>query len=127
MHDVVRDSNAQSPLIVPGATGPAQVRVRRPRPWLAFSGQGSSARKLPDVPTDRAQPEQHHAGRASLAGRGRFPHRGHRLRPAGSPAVFPPRSRGTPHTTTLVLAGSDELVASPEPKGRRRAGRGSSV
>jgi hypothetical protein len=30
--------------------------------------------------------------------------------------------RGTPRTTTLVLADSDELVASPEPKGRRRAG-----
>ena len=44
-----------------------------------------------------------------------------------SPAVFPLRSRGTPRTTTLVLVDSDELVASPEPKGRRRAGRGSSV
>jgi len=30
--------------------------------------------------------------------------------------------RGTPRTTTLVLADSDELVASPEPKGRRRRG-----
>ena len=48
MHEVVPDSNAYSPLIVPGVAGRARVRVRRPRPWLAFSGQGSSAHKLPE-------------------------------------------------------------------------------
>ena len=48
MHEVVPDSNAQSPLIVPGVAGRARVRVRRPRPRLAFSGQGSSAQKLPE-------------------------------------------------------------------------------
>jgi len=117
MHDVARDSNAYSPLIVPAAAGRARVRVRRPRPPLAFSGHGNSAHKLPertyrpgaarttpcwpagDVPPSRSSSE---ACRTT------------------SPAVFPPRSRATPRTTTLVPAGSDELVASPELKGRRR-------
>jgi hypothetical protein len=59
-------------------------------------GRAAQPRSSPDVHAGRAQQEQRHAGRASLAGRGRSRHRGHRLRPAGSPAVFPPRDAG-PH------------------------------
>ena len=55
MHDVARDSNAQSPRVVPGVAGRARVRVRRPGRWLAFSGQSSSAQKLPAVPVGRSE------------------------------------------------------------------------
>ena len=74
------------------------------------------------------RPEQRHAGRATPVGRGRSRHRGRRLRPAG------PRHRRCAREDHAerraprrrVLVDSDEVVASPEPKGRRRAGRGSS-
>jgi hypothetical protein len=47
MHDVARDSNAQSPRIVPGAAGRARVRVRRPRPRLAFQRAGQLSPQAP--------------------------------------------------------------------------------
>jgi hypothetical protein len=47
MHEAVHYSNAQSPLIVPGAAGRARIRVRRPRPRQAFSEQGNSATSSP--------------------------------------------------------------------------------
>jgi hypothetical protein len=64
----------------PGEPGPGCDG--RGRGWLS-SGQGSSAQKLPDAPAGRAQREQRHAGRASLAGRGRSRRCGRGLRPAG--------------------------------------------
>jgi hypothetical protein len=54
----------------------------RGRGWLS-AGRAAQPRSSPDLPTGRAQREQRHAGRASLAGRGRSRRRGHRLRPAG--------------------------------------------
>ena len=54
----------------------------RGRGWLS-TGRAAQPRSSPDVHAGRAQQEQRHAGRGSLAGRGRSRHRGHRLRPAG--------------------------------------------
>jgi len=47
MHDVARDSNAQSPRVVPGVAGRARVRVRRPRPWLALRKSREDAKDEP--------------------------------------------------------------------------------
>src|SRR5258708_3497978 len=41
-------SNGYSPRIVPGVAGPARVRVRRPGPRLAFSGQGQLSPEAPE-------------------------------------------------------------------------------
>jgi hypothetical protein len=49
----------------------------------ASAGRTAQPRRSPGAPAGRAQPEQRHAGRASLAGRGRSRRRGRRLRPAG--------------------------------------------
>ena len=75
------------------------------------------------------QPEQRHAGRASLAGRGRSRHRGRRLRPAGPPHRRCAREghAGRCAPRRWVLVDSDEVAASPWPKGRRRVARGSRV
>src|SRR5258708_21937746 len=56
--------------MVPGAAGPAPVRVRRAGRQLAFSGQGQLNPEGPGR-TGRAQREQRDAGRPSPAGRGR--------------------------------------------------------
>ncbi len=103
----------------PGEPGPG--RDGRGRGWLSA---GSAARpgSSPDAPAGRAQPEQRHAGRASLAGRGRSRRRGRGLRPAGPlhrrcsreghAARHAPPRRCSPAPV--------RSRASPEPKGRRR-------
>jgi len=47
MHDVARDSKAQSPRVVPGVAGRARVRVRRPRPWLGLRKSREDAKDEP--------------------------------------------------------------------------------
>jgi hypothetical protein len=97
----------------------------------ASPGEPGSGQLSPEAPPDVPAPgrSQNNAGWPCLASRGgRSCHHGRRLNPAG------PRHRrrareghaGRCAPRRWVLVDSDEVVASPWPKGRRRAGRASS-
>ena len=102
----------------PGEPGPSATAET----VAAFSGQGSSAQKLPGHTCRLGAARTTSAGRASLAGRGCSRHR-RGLRPAGPHHRRCAREghAGRCAPRRWVLADSDEVEASPQPKdvGRR--------